>query len=498
MRREQRKIEEITRKNSEHLKDAFQHVARHQFDQTTEKKIMLRNLRHKVDVGLEAASRDLDIRRDKLRRMLLEEEDSLMKEYVDKAQKVNEKKLEEIKLRTQEIRNKREAERKKIVQEKRLQQYTERCEHIRSILSKRMLEEVKKGQQYQMKEREYLKEQEREAEKMWAEVAKKEYEAKVTREIADARRKFQRDKETAEMLLLQQKSIEAQNKEERQRILEEEVRMKKQIDAELRKEKMNALEYKLKERQRVFSDLMEQIKRREEFLNRMAKEEEILEKTFSRIAKAELDRELASKQDYRETLKRESQLYRDNLAELRRRRAQEEAELEKMLQQERDKVETQRKERAMKLKAARQKLKDDVLQGRKEQVEYNAAQEEKLRRAEEEEFKLQEMVRQQNARLTAEHDRQIKLLQKKYAQDLKDQIEYSKQVKARELEEIEREWKAGLLEEECYLRLIQELLGRPQKLEPHPFYRVIEASVSLDPPCKCPVPEDKEDAAPKR
>ncbi|KAJ4434744.1 hypothetical protein ANN_23313 [Periplaneta americana] len=179
MRREQRKIEEITRKNSEHLKDAFQHVARHQFDQTTEKKIMLRNLRHKVDVGLEAASRDLDIRRDKLRRMLLEEEDSLMKEYVDKAQKVNEKKLEEIKLRTQEIRNKREAERKKIVQEKRLQQYTERCEHIRSILSKRMLEEVKKGQQYQMKEREYLKEQEREAEKMWAEVAKKEYEAKI-------------------------------------------------------------------------------------------------------------------------------------------------------------------------------------------------------------------------------------------------------------------------------------------------------------------------------
>jgi hypothetical protein len=42
---------------------------------------------------------------------------------------------------------------------------------------------VKKAQEYQIKEREMLKEQEKEEEKMWAAVAKKEYEAKVR--IAD-------------------------------------------------------------------------------------------------------------------------------------------------------------------------------------------------------------------------------------------------------------------------------------------------------------------------
>jgi hypothetical protein len=45
--------------------------------------------------------------------------------------------------------------------------------------SQRFAEEAKRGQKYQMKEQEYMKEQERDVEKMWAEVVKKEYEAKV-------------------------------------------------------------------------------------------------------------------------------------------------------------------------------------------------------------------------------------------------------------------------------------------------------------------------------
>jgi hypothetical protein len=44
---------------------------------------------------------------------------------------------------------------------------------------------------------------------------------------------------------------------------------------------------------------MEQIRRREDFLNRMAKEEEILEKAFCEAAKVELEKELASMKDYR-------------------------------------------------------------------------------------------------------------------------------------------------------------------------------------------------------
>lgn len=56
---------------------------------------------------------------------------------------------------------------------------------------------------------------------------------------------------------------------------------------------------------------------------------------------------------------------------------------------------------------------------------------EKLKKEEEEEFNLQELVRLENARLTAEHDNQIRLLKRKYAKDLRDQIEYSKMLKVR-------------------------------------------------------------------
>jgi hypothetical protein len=63
------------------------------------------------------------------------------------------------------------------------------------------------------------------------------------------------------------------------------------------------------------------------------------------------------------------------------------------------------------------------------QVEQHKKMAEKLKKQEAEEFKLQEMVRLQNARLTAEHDNQIRLLKQKYAKDLLDQIEYSTTLK---------------------------------------------------------------------
>jgi hypothetical protein len=55
--------------------------------------------------------------------MLLKEEEALTREYVDKTQRANEKKLEEMKLKVEEMRNKREVDRLKLVQEKRIQQY---------------------------------------------------------------------------------------------------------------------------------------------------------------------------------------------------------------------------------------------------------------------------------------------------------------------------------------------------------------------------------------
>jgi len=62
---------------------------------------------------------------------------------------------------------------------------------------------------------------------------------------------------------------------------------------------ISAVEKKIKAREKIFNDLMEQIKEREYFLNRMAREEETLEKTFIRAAQAELEKELTSRKEYK-------------------------------------------------------------------------------------------------------------------------------------------------------------------------------------------------------
>jgi DNA polymerase III delta prime subunit len=58
---------------------------------------------------------------------------------------------------------------------------------------------------------------------------------------------------------------------------------------------ISALENKIKARQNIYNDLMEQIKRREDFLDRMVREEKELEKTFCKMAQAELKKELAAR-----------------------------------------------------------------------------------------------------------------------------------------------------------------------------------------------------------
>jgi hypothetical protein len=62
---------------------------------------------------------------------------------------------------------------------------------------------------------------------------------------------------------------------------------------------ISAVERKIKARQKIFNDLMEQITEREEFLNRIVREEESLEKTFLRAAQAELEKEFTSRKEYK-------------------------------------------------------------------------------------------------------------------------------------------------------------------------------------------------------
>lgn len=58
-----------------------------------------------------------------------------------------------------------------------------RCEDVRPIMAKRNLLETKEAQWYQIKEKELLKEREKELDNMWTAVMLKDVEAKVWLQI---------------------------------------------------------------------------------------------------------------------------------------------------------------------------------------------------------------------------------------------------------------------------------------------------------------------------
>jgi len=61
---------------------------------------------------------------------------------------------------------------------------------MRTVNSQRFTQETKRGQEYQIREREYIKDQEREVERIWTEVSKKQQEEKVIKNFFASNSKF--------------------------------------------------------------------------------------------------------------------------------------------------------------------------------------------------------------------------------------------------------------------------------------------------------------------
>jgi hypothetical protein len=58
-------MEKLTRKNLEMSKESYELVGRHEFEQVTERKGLVKKMRRGIEAGLEAVRRDLEVRRNK-------------------------------------------------------------------------------------------------------------------------------------------------------------------------------------------------------------------------------------------------------------------------------------------------------------------------------------------------------------------------------------------------------------------------------------------------
>ena len=109
----------------------------------------------------------MNLRREKLRALLLEEEAILTREIIEKAQKSNDGYLENLKKRTEEAQRRQEEKRLALLKAKRTQQYLARCPEARERFVKKSTQDVKYCNLVQMAENNAQREAEKELEMMW-------------------------------------------------------------------------------------------------------------------------------------------------------------------------------------------------------------------------------------------------------------------------------------------------------------------------------------------
>ncbi|KAF5301338.1 hypothetical protein FQA39_LY10736 [Lamprigera yunnana] len=416
----------------------------------------------------------INVRREKLRILLTKEEQEHSHEATVIAQRKNYSKLNEKKERAAELERIRETERMQTVAEKKLQQYMDRCEDARTKIVKKNLIEAKNANLQQMRENEARREAERELDKMWHELTLRDIETKKEREVNDVIERFNTDKHTKEIWDLQTQAKNILNEEKERVVLEDRAEIEK-FTEQMKKEQIDNLIRKRKQREETASKYQEQIKFQQQLQIQEKKKEHALDSAYLQLAQIELEKEKSKSTSDAVSAKRELHQYLQSVAELEEQRREEDRMINKVYEEYKKDIECKHYEVKCKIEKARNQLKEEVMKGRKEQIEYKKMIAEQELKMKQDDNQLLRYAVEVNGRLATEMAHQKKLASLQYRDDLLKQIEYQKIIQEREKKELERQLSAGKEEEERYEKFIKDIYsGRITAKGKHPFRKVVE------------------------
>ncbi|XP_066262476.1 cilia- and flagella-associated protein 53-like [Euwallacea similis] len=463
------KLREETEKKQT-LRDAFET----HFEKYAVKKKYQKCLADKIQQKWQDYEVTIEARRHRLREILDKEERELDYEAAGAAQEDAGQKMEEMKKKTEMLKAKREAERLEVVHQKRIEQYRDRCQELRPALSKQHLMESKYAQLQQIRENKARREADRELDNMWHELTLKDIQAKKDREVQEMLERQNKEKET---LQIWDKQIQGKQllKQEMDKAAQDNKLEMEKLSEELRKEEIRTLDEKKRRRDKEAKQILEQIEIHKQLQVERKREENAQEQAFATLTQAEAEKEQASLQDATEKAKRETALYHKHLKELKEKRKLEEKQLMEMLEIHSKIVEAKEDEARWKIQLAKQQLQQDVMVERAEQIYHKKLEAEQQLKLKEAENELLKMALETNERLQAESDRLEKQAALQYRDDLQKQIQYNNVLRQREREELEREMKKGLKDEEKYRKIVEQILiGEGQESAKHPFRRALE------------------------
>lgn len=438
-----------------------------EWEKATDKRIKSNTIARRVEKLIQRGTFSLEDRRERLKEMLLAEEQQYIEEMEAKEETTLERQAK-MRERAKFLKEKREQERLKLVDEKLDQRWRDNCEELRSTLSQRHQDEVFVERHEQLKMKEEKKKKELEVDKFYADLWAEDIQIKSMREEQTAREQMERNRETLKVLQVQIAACEKQREDEEKlkemeaQWLKEEAKLRAEEEKWLQEEKLR--KQKAAKRSREVSIRLKKEKEAKEKQEELALDMKILEKLLD-DTRNEVKEETQRKREMRE----ENLRFMQYCAMNRKEDEEREKELERIVNEEVEKKWAQTIKQYKMERDARQKLLANVMKSREQQIEERKRIAEKEQEAEIAERDALLAAIEEHKRLEADNQERIKNRNIGYQRDLDMQIDYQRRVKAKEIEEEEREFRMGQEAEAEYQRKLKEALDRPTIDKVHPM-----------------------------
>lgn len=442
--------------------------------------------------GLAAHEDTVNERRQKLREVLLREQMSLTREVVDQAQHGGDARLDEMRARTEQLRKQQEEQRLALVAAKRMQQYLARCPEIRGQMAKKYTAEVKEGNLIQMAENEAKRQESEELEKLWHNLMLRDVEAKKEREVEEAKSRCLGDREVV-MTLEKQIAGKLALEDQKKQVQKEDREYVACLKEEMRKEELERLENERTKRDALKKELQEQVLEAKRRLAEKARREAEMDRMRDTLAAADLAREKSKIKESSAALRRELLAYLQYLEDVRREEATKDIAVDRIIEESLKEANVRRDLAVRQFKEARERVLQDVLRGRDEQMELkrqSERDEQERRRLEREEM---EKAMETEAKLTVCARREDNDRKLRYKRDLEEQRKCADDCRRREAEETEKWHREEAKRQEEYSKLTDELLTASEDITPHPFKVLLKQcaaryAAEKDGQCYCPPP----------
>jgi hypothetical protein len=450
---------------------------RNDWEKNSNRRAEANAVRRRVQSLLQENEVTLEARRARLRDLLESEKMQYSMESTNTQETALERQSR-LRERAKQLREKREADRMAFVADKLEQQFREGCEELRLTVSRRQHDDILAEREDQVRLKAEADREKRQEEEFFAKLWYSDMAAKARREEEDARR--QRDANLSTLTVLQQQIAQLEEKKRQEKLLAEEEAQIMREQEELRKlEDEKAAEEKRLSQIATKSLLDQTLKTKRSIEAKRAQEElafdrKILEQLLEQSKSEQIEQEHRKRE-----IHEEQRRYREYLRQMKEEERKREMELDKLCDAEVEKM-WQRRVGQWKIeKMARQKLLEEVMEARRQQLQHkmamNAARREETKH--EREQLLQTIA--ENKRLDAEQLEKLRRDNASYRSDLLGQINYNERQRHDVICEEQRIAEYQREAEIEYQRKVEYLRDKPVLSKVHPLRRRLYQSAGV-------------------